>query len=292
MPLTITPLTNTFCARITGVDLNAPLDDVFPAIRRALDDHLILVFPGQPMNDEQQVRFSEWFGPLEQPGKPNPGTGTYFARQSNIDINTGETIPPDDRRMNYQKGNMLWHADSTFRRVPSLCSILTAREVPPHGGATEFASTRAAYESLNDTQKAEIADLIVEHDIAYSRGLTGFKFNANESERMVPARHPLVQVNPETGRKSVLIGAHAKTIVGWPEDKARALLDDLLARATRPENTYAHEWKTGDIVIWDNRAAVHRATPYDTVKHRRLMQRTTISYPQAADAYPDFWATA
>ena len=278
MSLTITPLTPVFGARVSGVSINQPLDDAaFAAIRAAFDDHLVLVFSGQPMTDEQQIAFSERFGPLEGTRGVNPGAGTPFARQSNLDVASGEVIPADDRRMFYQKANMLWHADSSFKPVPSLCSVLTARIVPPEGGATEFASTRAAYASLSAAEKAEIEDLVVEHDFAYSRGLVGFTFTPEELAGMAPVRHRLVRTNQANGLKSVMIGAHAKCVVGWPEDRSRALLDDLLARATRPENTYRHEWREGDVIVWDNQAAIHRATEYDTIRHHRLMQRTTIS---------------
>lgn len=278
MPLSITPLTEVFCARVTGVDLTEPLDDsTFAEIRAAFDAHSVLIFPDQPLDDAQQIAFSKRFGPLEPTKGVNPAAGSVFARQSNLDLKTGAVIPADDRRMFYQKANMLWHADSTFKAIPSLCSILTAREVPPEGGATEFASTRAAYDVLADDEKTRIEDLTVEHDFAYSRGLVGFKFTAEEIADYPPVRHRLVRRNANTGRRSVLIGAHAKCIVGWSEGESRALLDGLLACATRPEHTWRHEWRTGDLVIWDNQASVHRATPYDTARHRRLMQRTTIS---------------
>ena len=278
MPLTVTPLTSVFCAEVTGVDITRPIDDtVFAEIRAAFDAHSVLIFPGQPMDDDQQVAFSERFGPLERTVAVNPAAGTPFARQSNLDIRTGEKIPADDRRMFYQKANMLWHADSTFKAIPSLCSVLSAREVPPEGGATEFASTRAAYETLSEDERNALEGLIVEHDFIHSRSLIGFTFSPEEVESYPPVRHTFVRTNAGNGRKSVLIGAHAKAIVGWPEDESRALLDDLLARATRSENCYRHEWRTGDVVVWDNQAAVHRATPYDAARHRRLMQRTTIS---------------
>jgi len=278
MPFTVTPLTPVFCAEISGVDIAKPLDEAtFAALRDAFDEHLVLVFRDQPLDDAQQIAFSERFGPLERTAGVNPAAGTPFARQSNLDIKTGDVIPKDDRRMFYQKANMLWHAASTFKAVSSLCSILSARIVPEQGGATEFASTRAAYESLSDAEKADIDDLIVEHDFIYSRGLVGFSFSEEEASKFPPVRHRLVRVNANTGRRSVLIGAHAKGIAGWPEAKGRALLDDLLARATRPENTYRHEWKLGDVIVWSNQAVVHRATPFDTMRHKRFMQRTTIS---------------
>jgi alpha-ketoglutarate-dependent 2,4-dichlorophenoxyacetate dioxygenase len=278
MPLTVKPLTPVFCAELSGVDIAKPLDDeTFAAIRDAFDEHLVLVFRDQPLDDDQQIAFSERFGPLERTAGANPAIGTPFARQSNLDIKTGDVIPKDDRRIFYQKANMLWHTDSTFKAVSSLCSILSARIVPDQGGATEFASTRAAYESLSDAEKAEIDDLIVEHDFVRSRRLVGFTYSDEELSPFPPVRHRLVRINANTGRKSVLIGAHAESIVGWPAEKGRALLDDLLARATRPENIYRHEWKLGDVIVWSNQAVVHRATPYDVTSQKRFMQRTTIS---------------
>lgn len=282
MGLNIKPLAKAFAAEVTGVEIRKPIErPVADEIRKALATYLVLVFPNQPVNDEQQIAFSQIFGRLEETKGANPSSGTVFARQSNIDLDTGGTIPADDRRMLYQKANMLWHSDSSFKPVLSRCSVLTAREIPAEGGATEFASTRAAYESLDVAQKRELDGLIVEHDIIYSRRLVGFEFSEKEANHFQGSRHSLVQDCAITGRKSVLIGAHAKEIVGWPVEKSRKLLDDLLARATRPENTYRHEWRNGDAIVWDNRGAVHRATSYDGSKYRRLMQRTTISMDDA-----------
>ena len=119
-------------------------DETFAEIRAALDEYLVLVLHDQSLDDAKQIDFSRRFGPLEIAGKANPGLGTPFARQSNLDIATGIIIPPEDRRMIYQKGNYLWHTDSSFRAVPSLCSLLSARIVPPEGGDTEFATMRGA----------------------------------------------------------------------------------------------------------------------------------------------------
>ncbi len=278
MSVSVTPLSPNLGARVTDVSLTGGLNEgSFAAIRDAFDTYSVLVFPDQPMNDEQQVEFSKRFGPLEISVAVNPGKGTPFARQSNLDIKTGDMIPPDDRRMFYQKANMLWHADSTFKDTLSLCSILTARKVPPEGGATEFVSTRAAYDELSAERKAELEDLVVEHSFIHSRGLVGFTFTPEEAAHYPAVRHRLVQVNPANGRRSLTIGVHASHIVGWPLEKGRALLDELMARATRPEKVMRHEWSEGDLIIWDNRAALHRATPYDATRHARLMQRTTIS---------------
>jgi len=208
----------------------------------------------------------------------NPAAGTPFARQSNLDITTGGVIPPDDRRMVYQLANMLWHSDSSFKAVPSLCSLLSARIVPPEGGATEFASTRAAYPSLPDALKRRVEHAIAVHDFSWSRDQVrpGF-FTAEERAVYPPVRHPLVRVNPVNGRRCLFLGAHASYIEGLSIDEGRALLAELLAHVTQPRFRYRHEWTEGDLVIWDNRCVLHRATPYDSVRHQRLLQRTTVS---------------
>jgi len=284
MTISLTPLTPHFGAKLTGVDIARPLSDAqFGEILAAFDEYSVLVLPDQPLTDEQQIVFSERFGVLEGTRALNPGSGTPFARQSNLDIKTGETIPADDRRMFYQKANMLWHSDSTFKAVPSLCSILSAREIPPAGGATEFASTRVLYGGLAAEKKREFADLVIEHDFVYSRGTVGFTLSDDEAAKFPAARHDLVRTNKNNGRHSLMIGAHAKTVVGWPEDEGRRFLEDLLEQATEPDLIYRHEWRDHDVVIWDNQAVLHRATPYDTTNHRRLMQRTTISSGIPAD---------
>ena len=280
MALRFDPIRPEFGARVSGVTLTLGLSaSASSELRRALDEYSVLVFADQPMTDAQQIDFSRLWGPLEPTKGVNPASGTFFARQSNVDIATGTIISPSDRRMDYQRGNYQWHADSTFKRVPSLCSILTAREVPAEGGNTEFVSTRAAYEAQTEDERRELDSLTVEHDFSVSRGRVGFKFSPEEAAIYPPVWHPLVQTNPVTGRRSLLIGAHAAAIVGWSAEKGAALLADLLDRATRPELVYSHRWQVGDVVIWDNRSVLHRATAYDTVNRRRLMQRTTISNP-------------
>jgi len=279
MPVTVTRLTPCFAARIDGVDLTRPLDEpTWAAIRAAFEEHSVLVFHGQPLDDEAQIAFSRRFGPLEISGSVNPAAGSHFARQSNLDIRTGEVIPPDDRRMIYQQANMLWHSDSSFKPVPSLCSLLSGRIVPPERGATEFASTRAAYPSLPEDLKRRVATAIAVHDFAWSRDQVrpGF-FTEQERAEYPPVRHPVVRTNPVNGRPALFLGAHASHLEGLPVEEGRALLRTLLDHVTRPEFRYRHEWKEADLVIWDNRCVLHRATPFDTTRHTRLMQRTTVS---------------
>jgi alpha-ketoglutarate-dependent 2,4-dichlorophenoxyacetate dioxygenase len=279
MPITVTRLTPCFAARVEGVDVTKPVDEAtWTDIRAAFEEHSVLLFRGQALDDDTQVAFSRRFGALEVTRSMNPAAGTPFARQSNLDIKTGEVIPPDDRRMIYQLANMLWHSDSSFKKVPSLCSLLSARIVPPEGGATEFAHTRSGYAALPDAMKRQVAPLTVIHDFSWSRDQIrpGF-FSDKERAEFPPVRHPLVRTNPVNGRKALFLGAHASHIEGMSVDDGRALLKELLDHVTQPEFTHRHEWREGDLIVWDNRCVLHRATPYDTTRYKRLMQRTTVS---------------
>ena len=279
MPISVTRLTPSFAAQLDGADITRPVDDTtWAEIRAAFDEHSVLVFRGQPMDDDTQIVFSRRFGSLEVTRSMNPAAGTPFARQSNLDIKTGEVIPPDDRRMVYQIANMLWHSDSSFKQVPSLCSLLSARIIPPEGGATEFASTRAAYAALPDALKRRVETAIAVHDFSWSRDQVrpGF-FTEKERAEFPPVRHPVVRMNPVNRRESLFLGAHASHIVGMPVADGRALLKELLAHVTQPRFCHRHDWREGDLVVWDNRCVLHRATPYDTTRYKRLMQRTTVS---------------
>ena len=286
MNIRVTRLTPVFAARVEGVDITRPIDDAeWKVIRAAFEEHAVLVFHDAPLDDAAQIAFSERFGALEITKSINPAAGTPFARQSNLDIRTGEVIPPDDRRMVYQLANMLWHTDSSFKPVPSLCSLLSARVVPPEGGATEFASTRAAYPSLPDALRRRVEGAFAVHDFGWSRDQIrqGF-FTAQERAVYPPVRHPLVRANPVHGRKALFLGAHASHIEGLPLDEGRALLREVLEHVTGPEFRYRHAWRAHDLIIWDNRCVLHRATPYDSVRHQRLLQRTTVSGDPAEPA--------
>ena len=238
----------------------------------------MLLFRDQPMDDDKQIAFSENFGPLETTLSANPAAGSKFARQSNLDIETGKPIPSDDMRMIYQKANYFWHSDSSFKRVPSLCSILTARICPPEGGNTEFLSMRAAWDALPPALQATIHPLVAEHALAYSRDrVQKGILSAKALAELPPVKQRLFRDNPINGRRALYIGAHAGHIVGWPEATGKALLWELAQRAEQPEFMVSHAWREGDVIVWDNRAVLHRATHYDATKHKRLMQRTTVS---------------
>ncbi len=295
MSIAIRPVHPVFVGEVSGVDISRPLDAAaVAAIEAGMDRYAVLVFRDQPLTDEQQLRFGQYFGELEgniagamtKPGEHR--IAPQLADVSNLDRNN-ERRGRDDMRRLYSLGNRLWHSDASFRAVGAKYSMLSARVVPSRGGNTEFADMRAAYDALDDATRAEIEDLVTEHSIAFSRAELGFTDFGEHADLTAPVRHRLVRTHPVTGRKSLYLSAHIGGIVGWPVPEARAFLRDLTELATQRPFVYAHEWRVNDLVIWDNRQTMHRARRYDDLNERRDMRRTTIkgeglTAPQVSNA--------
>jgi alpha-ketoglutarate-dependent 2,4-dichlorophenoxyacetate dioxygenase len=194
----------------------------------------------------------------------------------------------DDPRRFDQLGNRLWHTDGSFRRVPAALSMLYAHRVPARGprgnGETEFADLRAAYDALPEATKAEIEGLVALHDIAWSRGQLGFNdLLFGEKTVLPPVPQRLVRRHPGSGRKTLYIAAHASEIVGWPVPDGRLLLRELIEHATAREFVYRHEWREGDLVIWDNRCTMHRGRAFDEREVRDLRRVTTRDVASTLD---------
>ena len=279
MTLALRNLHPMYGVEAVGVDVAKPVDDAtFAEIRAALDEHSLLLFRGLDMTDERQVAFSERFGPLLRATSNNPGGGTPFSRQSNLDIRTGAFIPADDKRMRYQKANEQFHSDGSYRVVPSLCSLLSGRIVPPEGGATEFTTMRGAWAALPEAKRRPLEGLVAVHYLYHSRSLVDpTVMNDEQKSETPPVRQAVVRTNPVNGRKTLFVGAHASHIVGWPLEEGRAFIEELTAFATQERFVHRHKWREGDLVVWDNRALLHRATAYDGTRYKRLMQRTTVA---------------
>jgi alpha-ketoglutarate-dependent 2,4-dichlorophenoxyacetate dioxygenase len=288
MALTFRPLHRDFVAEVGLIDLREALDhETLSQLHAAMDRHAVLVFRDQPFSDEEQLAFAQRFD-----GQLHTRTGISVLRRSargnealtdisNLDEN-GQIVPSDDRRRMYSLANRLWHTDASFQDPPGRYSMLSARIVPPVGADTEFADTRAAYEALPGDVKARLQGLRVHHSIAYSRQTLGFEFSREEEEALPGATHPLVRTNPRSQRRSLYIASHASRIVGWPAPEGRLLLRDLIEHATQPEFVYRHAWRVGDLVIWDNRATMHRGRPFDDSQHRRDLRRVTTLDVEAA----------
>ena len=274
------PLGPGFAAEVRGAGLAdvAASDDVYAAVRAAFEEHSVLVFRGQPITDELQVAYSERFGPLEVAKAASLGEGTPFSILTNIDPATGTLVPPDHKEALRSRANRLWHTDSSFKAPPALASVLSARIIPPLGGETEFTSMRNAWTRLPDAMRTKLANSCAWHDYAHSRGKIAPQL-ASERERatMPPVCWRMRWVNPVNGRASLYVASHTCGIEGMEKDAALALVDQLIADATRPEFTYLHRWQAGDVVMWDNRATLHRGRPWPDNLHPRHMVRTTIS---------------
>ncbi len=284
MPLTVKPLHPVFAAEVSGIDLRRPLDQAELAeFIRAMDTYAVCVVRHEtPLTDEQHIAFSELLGPIER-GRILEIAGAKGMRiahheiidQSNLDAD-GEIFREGDRTLGFKRANRLWHTDISFHPIRATYSALSAHVVPPGGADTEFADMRAAYDALPEATKAKIADLTAEHSYWHSRVLGGGP-EPTEAERRSrpPARHKLVHVHPTSARRALYLASHASHIVGWPEAEGRRLLGDLTELATRSRLVFRHRWRVGDVVIWDNLATMHRATPFDDTTHRRDMRRTT-----------------
>jgi alpha-ketoglutarate-dependent 2,4-dichlorophenoxyacetate dioxygenase len=279
MTVTYSKLTETFGAAVHGVDIAAGVsDEDFAVLVQLFNDYSVLVFHRQDITNAQQIAFSQRFGPLEKTVLTNAGAGTDIALISNVDPVTNEIIPPTDRRMIFNSGNEMWHTDSSFKRVPAMASLLSGREVPPHGGNTEFASMRAAYADLPEEKKRFLEPLVAIHDFAYSRGLIDPTLIGTEQKRETPpVPQAVIRSNPLHGRKNFFAGAHASYIRGLPVAEGRQLLQELTAFATQPQYVYVHQWQPKDLVMWDNRCCLHRGRPWDKAQYRRVMHRTTLA---------------
>jgi alpha-ketoglutarate-dependent 2,4-dichlorophenoxyacetate dioxygenase len=284
MAIELTPLHPTLGAEVRGVDLTRPvMPEFFAEIEAAFNRYGILVFPEQRVTDEQQLSFSRLFGPLEV--NPNYAGAKMRLRPDVADISNldaeGQVLARDDRRNLFNIGNQLWHTDSSFKRIPAKCSLLSARELPSSGpmggGETEFADLRAAWDALPDARKRKLQGLVVEHSIFRSRSQIGFAdFNDEIFRQLPPVPQALVRHHRYSGRTSLYLASHASHIIGWPVEEGRALIEELIALATQPQFVYQHRWTVGDLVIWDNRCTMHRGRPYDDTQ-RRVLHRTTVS---------------
>ncbi len=280
MPLTLRPLAPTFGAEVRGVDLRHPDPAKIGEIYEAFLEHGVLVIPGQALTIEQQLAFAATFGELWRVPRRNDAprriADTAIDDVSNLDAR-GELAPPDSERVMFQLGNQLWHSDLSFQPVPAQASMLHALEIAPEGGETEFADLRGAYDALPPARRDALEGLIAQHSLGQSRIRGGYSGMSPEEidRRFPPALQPVVRIHPETGRRNLYLGAHASRIVGMDEKAGAALLEELLDFATADAFVYRHRWAVHDLVIWDNRRALHRGRPYPG-DARRVMHRATI----------------
>ena len=267
-----------FAAELRGVTLaDVTADDsAYKEVRAAFEEHSVIVFRAQGVTDEAQLAFSRRFGPLEITKVGSLGVGTNLVILSTIDEN-GKVVPADHRLALRNKANQLWHTDSTFKRVPALASVLSARVIPARGGETEYVSTRLAFERLDPALRDRLENSFAWHDYAHSRGKIAPDLASVEERAALPPQcWRMVWRNPLNSRGALYLASHAYAIEGMEPTAAQKLLAELMDAATAPGLSYVHSWREGDVVMWDNRATMHRGRPWPA-HEARLMVRTTIS---------------
>jgi taurine dioxygenase len=276
MAITVTPRSEVMGATIGEVNLSQPVaESDLRDIRAAMLEHLLVVFPDQELDADSLLAFSRRLGALEV------HVLSEFHLGGHPEVYLLSNVGPDGKTTGSHPdlGTLVWHSDLSFKAVPAAFTLLYGREVPSQGADTLYANMYRAWETLPDNLKARIAGLEAEHDLDFSRRRAGVDKPMSEEQRAAapPVTHPLVRVHPETGRPSLYVGHHCSRIVGIPEDESNALLGELMAHAAQEGNVHAHRWRQRDLVVWDNRCTLHRATGFDTAAERRVMYRTVVT---------------
>jgi alpha-ketoglutarate-dependent 2,4-dichlorophenoxyacetate dioxygenase len=279
-----------FYASISGVDVRKLSNPEFINIKNIVETYGVVSIDSQYIDDNDQINFSERFGELEisigtQTKAPdyqvNNAIRPEISRISNVDLNN-KMLPNDDKKIIFDRGNNYWHTDSSFKENPSKISILSAREVPEAGGGTDFIDARYALETWdNKPRKYSIEDLkncICEHSIVYSRNNnTGDIFDDKFKQDMPFVKQRLIRIHPYTKKSAFYAGSHCSHIIGWDIEESRSLIKEINDWIVESGEVAEHKWKTGELVLWDNRRVLHRGTGYDESKYRRIMHRTTVA---------------
>jgi alpha-ketoglutarate-dependent 2,4-dichlorophenoxyacetate dioxygenase len=288
--IALQPLHPLFAAEASGMDLAGPLAPAeVREIVAAMDRHAVLVFRGQKLGEDEQIAFARRFGTLDMGlRKLRKGEAHRFRHAELIDLSNtqadGALVARNHPKLYSNIANQFWHSDSSFQKPAARYSMLHAVVVPPKGGETEYADLRAAYDALPGDLRREIEGLEAEHYALHSRLMLGDDSYTEEQKRAIPpATWPLVRTHPGSGRKLLFVGIHATRIHGMTLPEGRMLLHDLLEHATQREFVYRHRWRAGDLVMWDNRAVVHRGRRWDLSQRREMRRATTVDVAGALE---------
>lgn len=270
-------LTPRFGVELTG----ARIGRASPASQRhdvyeAVMTHGLVLIPGQDLSDDEVYDFASSLGQIFPSAQFSDMPKGKLMPITNLDA-AGKLRPPDDWYVRAMKGNELWHVDLSFVRPRATLSILYGKVVTPVGGNTEFCDMRLACEALSAEERAHLATLTAWHDIFHSRRTLGFdEMNEAELGQYPPVPRPLLSRHEESGRDTLLLASHISELSGYGPEKSAAMMRDLTARATVPENCYSHQWQAGDLLLWDNRCVAHRATPFDADNHPRDLRAVRL----------------
>ena len=276
-PFAVRPLTPNLGARVLGVNLAHDMDDdVFRAIREAFVRHQVLLFPPQDVPPARQVELARRFGEVQihVMNQYHADGFPELYRLSNLDAQGR----PNGRHPD--KGTLAWHTDGSWRRRTGQATIIYGEVLPEdgEGGETHFCDMYGAYERLDAAWKSRISGMRAVHSLDFSRNRRHGEDPMTDEQRSgtPPVDHPVVRTHPETGRKCLFLGDHAEYIVGMPYADGRALIEELNLLAVHSDLTYEHRWTPHELIVWDNRCLMHRATPYDPATQRRVIRRCTI----------------
>jgi alpha-ketoglutarate-dependent 2,4-dichlorophenoxyacetate dioxygenase len=272
MSIEVKRLGKTFFAEVRNVDIAKPLDTgTVEAIRQAQRDHGVLLFRGAHLDDAGQEAFTAYFGTVELNLRSDVD---HVAALGNVDAD-GNFRDPDSAQSSFLRANQQWHSDSQFFKVPSALSFLRAVAMPDEGGATQFADTKAAWDALPPERQAELENLVAINDLQKSRAKAGHSLSDEDRERWPPIEHPVARIHEETGARALYVGSQVTSIRGLDDAASQALIDALVAHTTQDKFVYTHEWTVGELVIWDNRRALHRGRPWDEQSEARDVRRSS-----------------
>lgn len=273
MIIRTTPLNPHFGVAVEGVALSdVSTGEGYPEIRALFEEHSALLFRRQEITDAQHMALATLFGPIEdrKADERKPGQAFEIPKVSNVK-DDGSTTAEMDHHTLHLKANFLWHCDSTFMPQPALTNLLIARVVTETGGATELASTRAGWAAMPEALKERIRGRGVWHAYRHSRAKISPELAAQAMFNKWPDQHwNAIWTNPVNGREALYLASHSFKVDGYDEAESQALIDEMIGFCTRPEYVYSHQWQVGDVLIWDQRAVLHRGTPWPYDKPRTL----------------------
>jgi len=269
------PLTPHLGAELSGIELSADMDEaLFRVVYQAFLRHQVLVFPPRDLPPGDQVAFARRFGEVQVHVMNQYHADGYpeLYRLSNLDRNGRPSGHHPD------KGTLAWHTDGSWQRVTGQATIIYGEVMPESGGETHFCDMYGAYERLSSSWKRRIDGLRAVHNLDFSRNRRHGEDPLTEAQRLAkpPVDHPIVRTHPETGRKCLFLGDHAEYVQDMPYGEGRALIEELNALAVHADLTYEHHWKARELLVWDNRCVMHRATPYDAANEGRVIRRCTV----------------
>lgn len=277
VPFSTLPLHSHFGVEVLDVDLRLLPNTQFSELRALFDQHSLLLFRNQVLSDDEHLNLASKFGPIEYHEEIYNNTEPSSRMRYISNAEKDSVYDENDIRALELKSNMLWHTDSSFLPIPALTNVLVAHEVPSSGGKTEFASTRVAWNEMDERMKGMFRGKTVMHSFSHSRSKISEKLgNMEFYSRWGTQEWKALWKNPANGMEALFLASHCFGIKGMENEEAQKVIDEAIAFSTREGRVYSHDWREGDVLIWDERAMLHRGTPWD-YKQRRVLKYVIVS---------------